>query len=252
MPEGGERGGVGSGRYEPPATAFKSLSSIGMWLIALLAVTVLIDLIVIVSGISYVDLIDRIESGANVTFEEADSADQRQGALAFVELIAFAITAVVFIIWFRRAYRNMAPLGVSWYRFKAGWAVGGWFVPFLNLVRPKQIANDIWRTSDPDLPPRIDGPGLGRPVSPLLNWWWGVFLISGWIARTTITAPADDSLDAIKTSTEMALPSSVFDAIAALLAAFVVLKITRRQHQRAASLSAAQAAEIQDSHPTPS
>jgi hypothetical protein len=53
---------------------------------------------------------------------------------------------------FRRAYRNLPALGAESPRFSSGWAVGAWFVPFLNLVRPKQIMDDIWRASDPALP----------------------------------------------------------------------------------------------------
>jgi len=41
-----------------------------------------------------------------------------------------------------------APVGTRESRFTPGWAVGYWFVPFVNLVRPYQIVADLWLRSD--------------------------------------------------------------------------------------------------------
>ena len=58
----------------------------------------------------------------------------------------FIATGVFFLFWFHRAYRNLPALGGD-RRYGTGWAIGSWFVPFLNAWRPKQIVNDIWRES---------------------------------------------------------------------------------------------------------
>ena len=52
-------------------------------------------------------------------------------------------TGVAFLVWFSRAYRNLDALDLP-RRYGTGWAIGGWFVPFLNFARPKQVADDIW------------------------------------------------------------------------------------------------------------
>lgn len=44
-----------------------------------------------------------------------------------------------FLVWFWLAYRNLDALDLR-RRYGTGWAIGGWFVPFLNLARPKQVA----------------------------------------------------------------------------------------------------------------
>lgn len=226
---------MGESRAEPAATSFKSLSSLSMWVIALLIAMIILDVIAIVSSISYLDLIERTNDGT-VAFDEANSADERQASIAMTQLLSIVVTGIFFIIWFRRAYRNLGPLGVRWLRYKPGWAVGGWFVPFLNLVRPKQIANDIWRSTDAGLPSELDGPGIGRPVSPLLNWWWALFLISSWVDSAAGAAYGDESLGGLESATQTAMAGSAVDAIAALLAIFVVSKIAKRQHERYASL----------------
>ena len=51
-------------------------------------------------------------------------------------------------------------------------------VPFLNLVRPKQIMNDLWRATDPKMPvqPGIAWKQVRVPL--LVHAWWLLFLLS--------------------------------------------------------------------------
>lgn len=91
------------------------------------------------------------------------------------------LAAAMFIPWFAMAYGNLRRLGVQHLRWSNGWAVGAWFVPILGLVRPKQIANDIWRGTEP-------GADVGSerwrllPVPSVVHWWWALFLIGGFVA----------------------------------------------------------------------
>jgi hypothetical protein len=86
---------------------------------------------------------------------------------AAVGLAAFILTTVVFLFFFHRAYSNLAVLGPDEQRWSPGWSVGSWFIPILNLFRPKQMANDIWRGSD------------GSNVPAIFNWWWAFWILGG-------------------------------------------------------------------------
>jgi hypothetical protein len=89
-----------------------------------------------------------------------------------------AVTAILFLVWFYRAYRNLVRAGIHDLRFGPGWAIGGWFIPFFNFVRPKQVANDIWKASA-----SAATVGTERryelPLPALINWWWGVWILGG-------------------------------------------------------------------------
>jgi hypothetical protein len=106
-----------------------------------------------------------------------------------------AIAAATFIPWFARAYGNLRRLGVQHVPWSDRWAVGAWFVPFVSMWRPKQIANEIWRGSEP-------GADVGSerwrllPVSPVVHWWWGLFLAGGIVATVGagLIGPAYDGL----------------------------------------------------------
>ena len=112
-----------------------------------LGAALVLNVVALVSDVSYHDLIHRLVSGGDVSLADAQAADDRQFRIADAELAVFALTALAFVVWFYRAYENLRALGVENLRWGTGWAVGGWFVPFLNFVRPKSIANDIWRGS---------------------------------------------------------------------------------------------------------
>ncbi len=100
-------------------------------------------------------------------------------AIHTIALITYLVTAIAFLFWFYRAYRNLIRTGIRDVRYGTGWAVGGWFIPFFNLVRPKQVANDIWKGSA-----SVGTVGTARwreiHLSALVNWWWGVWIV-GWL-----------------------------------------------------------------------
>ncbi len=96
-------------------------------------------------------------------------------------LIGDLLAAAMFIPWFAMAYSNLRRLGVQRLRWSNGWAVGAWFVPILSLFRPKQIANDIWRGSEAGIDVSSERWRSG-PVSPIVHWWWGLFLAGGAVA----------------------------------------------------------------------
>jgi uncharacterized protein DUF4328 len=162
----------------------------------------------------------------------AHTSDSQTSAIAIVELVTFVISGVCFIAWFHRAYSNLLSLGATSTRPGTGWAIGAWFVPILNLWRPKQIANDIWRGTDPRHPRQQ--PSWREPVSPLLWLWWGAFLLLGILNR----AVAEDwtsaaTAHAIRSATRLDMATEATSIIAAVLTISVVRTLTRRQSQRA-------------------
>jgi Protein kinase domain/Domain of unknown function (DUF4328) len=164
------------------------------------------------------------------------------------EGIVLLVTAVLFLWWFRRAYRNLAALGARGLRFAGGWAIGAWLVPILSLVRPKQLLNDIWRASDPDLPLDNDGSWRRKPVPSVLTWWWLAFLAS-MTARAITTESvhslavlmtfglASRPLDQVQPTSGIQSLADLLSIVAGLLALRIVRIVTARQEARAARLA---------------
>jgi hypothetical protein len=149
--------------------------------------------------------------------------------------VGWLVGALAFLPWFYCAYRNLPRLGRGEPRFGVGWAIGAWFVPLLNLVRPKLIADEIYLDSEGE----ATLTGLA-----FLHWWWALLIGSG-IARQvgafTVESSDDRSGDyreALMSGLEKAQQGYLIEAIAggmaivaAALAALLVLRVTAAQHE---------------------
>jgi hypothetical protein len=120
-------------------------------------------------------LLDRGAFG--ITQGEWDASNARIGAVAVVLLLVYIVAGITFLRWLHRSYCNLRELRTEHLRFTPGWAVGYWFVPVLNLWRPKQILDDLWRATDA----RADeSPETWRslPSSRLVLGWWVLLIVS--------------------------------------------------------------------------
>lgn len=161
-------------------------------------------------------------------------------AIHTISLLTYLVTTIAFLFWFYRAYRNLIRTGIHDVRYGTGWAVGGWFIPFFNLVRPKQVANDIWKGSV-----SAGTVGIARwrevQLSGLVNWWWGVWIL-GWLmvslgnqgvtrSRTDLFSYSTHALRDQRTGlwlTEIGLVPLI---AAAVLAILLVRRISRMQDE---------------------
>jgi hypothetical protein len=215
---------------------FKALTAAVVVAVGLCGV---LDVVGVFSDVSYRNLLQRAMSGAAISIQQADAADHRQAVIGWLQVGVFLATAFLFVVWFRRAYTNVGRLGVDGLRYGPRWAVGAWFVPFLNFVRPKAIANDIWRGSDPKLAPEATV-GLATPVPWYLNAWWAAFLLSGIAERIAFSSARNaQTLSGLNSATTALIWSDALDIVAAIAAVVVVVDIFRRQQERASSTATA-------------
>jgi hypothetical protein len=182
-----------------------------------------------------------LDRGAIRDGSDLSRAEELVRVADLVRFGVFVAAAIVFLAWFSRAYRNLERLGVPGLRYTPGWAVGAWFVPILNVFRPKQVANDIWRASDPQLARRSEG-WHGREVSPWLHWWWAFWVAGGVFGNQAALAQvqAKTVSDQFTASTFAIVADALF-ALSAALAIAVVNVLTIRQEAQAQAVSEAQA-----------
>lgn len=236
--EGGDDTVVGKVTRRHPASGdpYKPARRVATVAIAFLTVNIVFDLAAAVVDVQMLGLLDRVRAGALVTFEEAQAHDERMFWAGILQAAAVLAAAVPFVVWLRRLYRNLGPLGTRTLRFKPGWAVGGWFVPFLNFARPKSIANDVWRASDPQLPGEMIEPPEGGHVPRFMNWWWGT-LVASYVVYPSPVPRRNPSLEELTTEVQRLLAGDVLTIVAGILAIVTVHRTTQRQEQRRARLA---------------
>lgn len=163
-----------------------------------------------------------LKGGGPLSSDQKTLVDLAQGMSGLLYFAALVLTIVAFCLWVHRVYRNLPALGAVGLKYSPRWAVGGWFVPILNIWRPYQVMREIWRNTAPA--------GQGWD---LLKIWWGLWLISNYVDnfvfRNSFTGGSpSEGLDAL---------TQVLDAIAAGLAILVVRRLSVWQRERAGERS---------------
>jgi hypothetical protein len=157
------------------------------------------------------------------------------GLSALLRIGALILTIIFFLIWEHRAYSNLSPLKARNLEYSPGWAVGWWFIPFANLVKPFQVMKEIWMESDPDYSEDLGflSPNASAPA--IFGFWWGL-----WIVGNIVLRISDSQFN--KATTNFTIPAYLYligssmAIIAAALLILIVNDITERQIQRNARL----------------
>jgi hypothetical protein len=225
-----------------PAEPFVFANREARWSQGLLWAALVISAIAAVSGFFEISLLNQIGAGV-ISETEANANDLRQGAIGILQFLITLATAAAFLTWFYRMHKNLPRLGARNLQYSPGWAVGGFFVPFLNLVRPYQVMREVWCRS---YPPSSESGATpeGQPPQPpaltLVGWWWGLFLLSGAFGRISarIALAGDPTLQQLKIGSVASLISDLMDIPTAWLAIRIIGTITLWQNERASRLAA--------------
>ena len=140
----------------------------------------------------------------------------------------FAVTGIVWCVWQHRAQRNAIELADGKLEFTPGWAVGWWFVPFANLVKPFQTVRELWKASH--------GGDNGRVVATwsVIGWWWGIWLGASVLGRFIARAGLLKSpSDVIRHDTWEIVANGV-TIVAAILAIMIVRSVVALQERAVA------------------
>jgi hypothetical protein len=201
------------------------------------ALVVLFGIMVCAAVVMSAALVNRIsvvrdfESGnfSGDVIGRANDADSFvDGASGFYGLTQLTI-AVLFVVWQFRAAKNNEALERRGARFAPGWSIGAWFIPLANLVIPVLIFQDLWRGATPSTP-RGDPRWRSAKGSWLIGLWWAAWLLSLLRFGASNAGLHDsNSLEDIEASNTVALVGVVATMVAAVLAAFVVWSLARRQ-----------------------
>lgn len=222
---------------DPP----RALDRLARLAIAGLIVAILIELLNLAADGNYLSIVQRLLDGEGVSPMEIDDADRLVLVAGIAIATAYLLVGPLTILpWFFRAYRNLGRRGTVSLRYKPGWAVGAWFVPILQLWRPKQIANDIWRASPADAEISSEA-WHSRPVAAIVHWWWGLLLTAGFLgnvaARVILSndeplltrGDVTDALERERSGYSIDAFSSLLAIAAAILLIIVIRRITRAQ-----------------------
>jgi hypothetical protein len=196
-----------------------------------LAVVVLMGLVVsVAAALSML----RVDHGFSALSFDQESLTRWDGLLQLTMVAGVASSALCFLVWVIRAYRNLPALGVTPLRTSTTRATVVWFIPFVNLVLSKEVVDDLWRGSDPEVPPLSPTWRL-QTVPYRVHLWWVTLLASGVLlvaAQWALPELGAADAAAARAGLVLALLAHLAAAAAALLTLFVVQEVADRQERR--------------------
>ena len=152
-------------------------------------------------------LLESVQKGEEVTDVMIASNDSRVQLVAISYLVLFVISAFTFIQWFRRAYYNLSLRTSCTYG--EGWAAGGWFVPFMNLLRPYRIMTEL-STKTTNLI-NIKSRNTVEDNSFIIGLWWTLWIIGNFASKLITRRNADsDTIEGLLKSTQFDIVLSAF------------------------------------------
>ncbi|MGW0391126.1 DUF4328 domain-containing protein [Streptomyces sp. NPDC003042] len=198
----------------------------------MLAAVAVSDLFAAYAGFRIYTVIEGDGGFAFAPQDELDRADALYRTAGHFQPVAFFVCAIVFIVWFHWMRRDAGVFG-SPDRFHRGpgWAIGSWFIPFVNFWLPYRIAIDMWGAST-----RLPADGQPYKVSfwPV-NLWWGLFVLTAlsnqYAGRRYNNA---QSLGDVRDAVFQVLLADLLNIAAAAAAAHFVIRLTTMQRLKAA------------------
>jgi len=153
--------------------------------------------------------------------------------LAQIQLPAELITPIFFLVWLYNAHANLRLLQARNLEYSPGWAVTYFFIPILNWFRPYQVAQEIYRASNPHLPSDRANAWRAAGGSTVIGWWWAMWLIRLFLSgsfRPFARPRAGAHLDDLQFSSALTIAAGV-------CAILMIRQIRNRQTQRFENLT---------------
>lgn len=220
-------------------TPFESGRARAKAVTVLLSIGMLLDVVAIVSGLAQISLLKEIASGQRVPLEVARANDLRQLIVTVAQAVVYILTVVAFLMWLHRTAGNLTALGIRNPEFTPGWAVGWFFIPFMNLYRPYQVVKEIYQGSDPEADPADDLSWRFSNVTPLIGIWWGAWLISNITSQASFRISMENKVaDMLLIASWFGLVADLVSMIAAVLLIFVIRSIETRQEVKSRRFTA--------------
>ena len=206
---------------------YKDLSSLYSTLLLLLKATIFVSLVASISSMFEVKLINDMVTG-NFDFStienEATANDTRQQLIGILQIALFIITGISFLKWIYFSNSNSRSFGAKGMQFTPGWAIGYYFVPYLNFYKPYRAMKEIWKTSkDPQNWEILKTPSL-------FPQWWTLWIISALLGNMSFRLSMKaEELNELFVSSSVRLASDLVDIPLTLIAIKMVSQIFEMQ-----------------------
>lgn len=209
-----------------------STTTFGVVVIALLGLHVVMDLFSIWNLTQLRSALDRSDGDQVVALADLVTA------LSLLSLALYVVTGVLFLVWLHRVWNSDRSDPAAHTR-SSGWAVGGWFIPFANLVLGPRSVRDLWHGVATAQARRAHDPATGREPTttagtPRLVLWWWVSLVASFVVsladrslsgQANSARTASEAIRLLEQVISLETLLSLLTIVAAVLIALVIRRV---------------------------
>ncbi|MEC8180007.1 MAG: DUF4328 domain-containing protein [Pseudomonadota bacterium] len=144
------------------------------------------------------------------------------GFAAIAYLLIFLVSVVLVSMWIYRAHANLKERGIET-ESSPGMAVGWYFIPFANLIKPFQNMRDLWNES------HLESDSYGEPAPGLINAWWACWIIGSILSNISARMEGYGDGSNMVVANGMGAVSSVLLIACAVMLHRIIRQITHAQ-----------------------
>lgn len=192
------------------------------WLQRCLIATIAVEVLALGSSALQLNLL----SNAPVEMEAAEANDRREAMVGGIFLLVYLFTVVVFARWIIAAHKRVRVLGARDMTISPGWAVGYYFIPFINLVRPYTAMKELLRAS-------MSPEHAASQITPaILPCWWALWIINNIMGQIALRMSMNaDTLQMLQAVTVVNMTASFLGVLLSVVALKLVKRITANLNQ---------------------
>lgn len=159
--------------------------------------------------------------------EKLELTDYLSMVSGITQLVIFIVCIVLFLMWFRRAYGNLIRLNYNSLEYSETGSVWGYFIPFVNWIRPISTAKEIFINTQRAVKRHNDNYNMQQDTS-FIIFWWVSYLINGVFSRY-VTKKYDKAFDleSIAEANNLMIISDILTFIPLALVIYFIVKISK-------------------------
>jgi len=145
-----------------------------------ISIVLFLDLVSAVSGYFQYQLLMDLKDGIFTPEEVLENNDLREQIIGYFYIVAYIASVVFFILWFRRAYFNLA-VRTGNTQHSEGWAAGSWFVPIISLYRPYHIMKELDEETS-----ELLSTATKKEVATntfIIGTWWTLWIVTNYVGQ---------------------------------------------------------------------
>ena len=197
---------------------------------AALGLDLVLSLLMVLFCSLRVGMIGRLLARVPVPPDEIRANDTAVLLLSRTAIVLLIVNAVTFLLWFHRANANLRAFRPDNFQFTPGEAVFSFVIPIVSLFRPPLVMSEIWKASDPALPPFDERPWTQAKGTALVGVWWGFFLARAFVAwGVAFVSKSRTDLESIRRASAVLAVDHGLSIVAAAAAILLIVFVQRRQ-----------------------